>query len=183
MQDAVNNDTPKTRSGRPYSGEIKQKKRLIIPQFSASTLARAHIAQNLFKHRNALPLHTQTHIEKLCEIAASSIMSQARKIGSPPPTYSHTGNFHAYARDEFGLPVSVGDSKEPFWVIKRRNFLKKLSVQDRNLLLTGDPYFRFDPVVYDCCFFAKKGSATHITKQYGTHYSRYNCSISLRIRF
>ena len=31
--------------------------------------------------------------------------------------------------------------------------MKKLSIQDRNLLLTGDPYFRFDPIVYDCCFF------------------------------
>jgi hypothetical protein len=37
-------------------------------------------------------------------------------------------------------------------IIKRRNWLKKLSVQDRNLLFTGDPYFQFDPIVYDCWF-------------------------------
>ena len=41
---------------------------------------------------------------------------------------------------------------EPEWIIKRRNFLKKLSVSERNLLLTGDPFFQFDPVVYDCIF-------------------------------
>ena len=101
----------------------------------------------------------------------------------PPPSYSHVWELHAYARDEFNLPVTMGDSKEPLWIINRRNFLKKLSVHDRNLLLTGDPYFRFDPVVYDCCFFfAEKGTAAHIAKQYGTHHSRYYRSISLRIR-
>ena len=34
--------------------------------------------------------------------------------------------------------------------------MKRLSVQDRNLLLTGDPYFQFDPIVYDCCFWLPK---------------------------
>ena len=114
----TNNDLPRTRSGRPYSGQTTKQKRIIVPQFSASTLARAHMAQNLFKARNALPPHTQAHIEKLCEIAASAIMCQARKIGSPPPSYSSQQNFHAYARDEYGMPVSVGETAEPHWVIK-----------------------------------------------------------------
>jgi hypothetical protein len=34
--------------------------------------------------------------------------------------------------------------------------LKKLSIQDRNLLLSGDPLFQFDPVVYSCVFFLPK---------------------------
>ena len=45
---------------------------------------------------------------------------------------------------------------EPKEITKRRNFLKKLSVQDRNLLLTGDPFFEFDPLVYSCCFFSPR---------------------------
>ena len=114
------------------------------------------MVQNLFRCRNALPLTTQTHVEKLCEIAASYVLCQVRKISSPPPSYSHMQKFHGFSRDEFGLPVSMGDSAEPLWIVKRKEFLKKLSVKDRNLLLTGDSYFRFDPVVYDCFFFRRR---------------------------
>jgi hypothetical protein len=39
---------------------------------------------------------------------------------------------------------------------KKKKLSKKLSVQDRNLLLTGDPYFQFDPIVYDCYFWLPK---------------------------
>ena len=36
---------------------------------------------------------------------------------------------------------------------KRRNLKKKLTVHQRNLLLTGDPHFAFDPIVYDTLIF------------------------------
>ena len=163
-----NENLPRTRSGRPYSGQTTNKKRIIVPQFSASTLARTNMAQSLFRGRNALPPHTQAHIEKLCEIAATAVVCQAQKIGSPPPSYS-SHNFHAYARDEYGLPVSVGGTAEPHWVIKRREFLKRLSVRDRNLLLTGDPYFRFDPVVYQCCFFLPRRALPPILQNNMAH--------------
>ena len=59
-------------------------------------------------------------------------------------------------RDNYGLPHPPKFEREPKIITKRRNYLKKLSVQDRNLLLTGDPYFQFDPIVYDCCFWLPK---------------------------
>ena len=70
-----------------------------------------------------------------------------------------------YARDEYGLPVKQPNSTEPLWIIKRRQFLKTLSVQDRNLLLTGDPYFQFDPVVYSCVFFSPWAGVPPILQQ------------------
>ena len=42
------------------------------------------------------------------------------------------------------------------WIKNRKTNLKKFSVQERNLLLTGDPLFHFYPVVYDCFFFSPK---------------------------
>ena len=73
----------------------------------------------------------------------------------------------SFVCDQYGLPVvnkngnrstkrqtgstvtGNGSMREPEWVYKRRNFLKNLSVADRNLTLTGDPGFAFDPVAYD----------------------------------
>ncbi len=53
----------------------------------------------------------------------------------------------SYVMDEYGLPKQSG-VKQPDWVYKRRQFLKSLSVADRNFILTGDPAFSFDPVPY-----------------------------------
>jgi hypothetical protein len=53
----------------------------------------------------------------------------------------------SYVMDEYGLPKQSG-VKQPDWVYKRRQFLKSLSVADRNFILTGDPAFSFDPVSY-----------------------------------
>ena len=94
----------------------------------------------------------QAQVEALCVSAAKETLLLAQTHASPP-SYSHNGKLHAHARDKFGLPLCL-DKHEPLWITKRCEFLRKLSGQDRNLLLTGDPLFRFDPVVYDCCFFA-----------------------------
>jgi transposase InsO family protein len=54
----------------------------------------------------------------------------------------------SYAMDDYGLPKQQSGVQQPDWVYKRRNYLKSLSVQERNLILTGDPAFSFDPVPY-----------------------------------
>ena len=56
--------------------------------------------------------------------------------------------------DEYNLPKQFPGQKQPQHIIRRRNFLKKLSPQQRNLLLTGDPVFAFDPLAYHIAFFA-----------------------------
>ena len=50
--------------------------------------------------------------------------------------------------DEYNLPVSTGTAPQPVAVRRRRKFLRNLPPQTRNLLLTGDPVFAFDPLVY-----------------------------------
>jgi len=52
-----------------------------------------------------------------------------------------------YRRDEFNLPLQ--HDKENIKITKRRKFLKQLSPRTRNLILTGDPYLRFDEAVYE----------------------------------
>jgi hypothetical protein len=54
----------------------------------------------------------------------------------------------SYVMDEFGLPKQQSGVRQPDWVYKRRQFLKSLSVADRNFILTGDLAFSFDPVPY-----------------------------------
>ena len=58
----------------------------------------------------------------------------------------------AFVSDQYGLPIQQKRIQQPNWVYKRRQFLKSLSVADRNLLLTGDPGFAFDPVAYDVLY-------------------------------
>ena len=88
------------------------------------------------------------------------------KKNSPPPSFKHSGDSEdIYVRDTLGLPVFENKATEPSWVTKRREFLKKLSVRDRNLLLTGDPYFQFDPIIYDCIFFLPFNRAPPILQQ------------------
>ncbi len=55
-----------------------------------------------------------------------------------------------YVADNFGLPE---ESKiEPCWVHSRREFLKILPPEERNILLTGDPDKAFDPFSYIWCY-------------------------------
>jgi len=54
-----------------------------------------------------------------------------------------------YDCDEFGLPTSQTGTQEPQWVFKRRQALRKLSVEQRNTALTGDSAFQFDPIPYE----------------------------------
>ena len=53
-----------------------------------------------------------------------------------------------YVMDEYELPKQIKGVQQPTWIYKRREFLKTLSVEERNSILTGDPAFAFDPVPY-----------------------------------
>jgi len=51
--------------------------------------------------------------------------------------------------DEFALPRQVSTQSEADAVNRRRKFLRSLPPGKRNTLLTGDPFFKFDPIVYE----------------------------------
>jgi hypothetical protein len=53
-----------------------------------------------------------------------------------------------YKLDKFGLPTPQPGVPQPTWVHNRRKFLEALSFQERNILLTGDPFLEFDPCTY-----------------------------------
>ncbi len=55
-----------------------------------------------------------------------------------------------YVADSFGLPEK--STAEPCWVHSRREFLKLLPPEERNILLTGDPDKAFDPFSYIWCY-------------------------------
>ena len=81
-----------------------------------------------------------------CGFVASCVVAANKKVGLATPL--PTG-----ALDQWGLPIFSPQSREPKHITKRREFLKQLSVHQRNLLLTGDPLFSFDPIAYDSLFF------------------------------
>ena len=51
--------------------------------------------------------------------------------------------------DEYALPKQVTNQSTAKQIDRRRKYLKSLSPAQRNTLLTGDPLFCFDPVVYE----------------------------------
>ena len=50
--------------------------------------------------------------------------------------------------DQYGLPRVIPGIKQPVWVYNRRKFLQSLTSQERNIVLTGDPFIEFDPFTY-----------------------------------
>ena len=59
-----------------------------------------------------------------------------------------------YPVDKYNLPIFPKHQSTPTWVTRRRNFLRRLSTEQRNLLLTGDPAFAFDPITYHTVIFS-----------------------------
>jgi hypothetical protein len=53
-----------------------------------------------------------------------------------------------YKLDKFGLSNPHPGVPQPKWVHIRRKCLESLSFQERNILLTGNPFFEFDPCTY-----------------------------------
>ena len=141
---------PSLRRNNNISSVNKKKK---IRKYADPFNVRRHKAHLACVARQKLPPSLlQQHLAKSYRIAAA-VMEFQRKNNSPPPSWSCNIDAIVTERvDEFNLPVCAQGGREPEWVIKRREFLKKLSVSQRNLLLTGDPFFQFDPVVYDCIF-------------------------------
>ena len=137
------------RRNRPHVSAVKRKNR----KYYDPLPLREHKARlTCIARKNLPPSLLQQHLTKAHNIALE-IMEFQRKKGSPPPSTSCNVDAIVTERvDNFGLPIFSPGENEPAWVIKRRNFLKTLSVTERNLLLTGDPYFQFDPLVYDCIF-------------------------------
>ena len=70
---------------------------------------------------------------------------------SPIPIYG-VAEGPTFVADDFGLPKQFPQQPQPSYITKRRRFLQSLSPQQRNLLLTGDPVFAFDPLAYDIVF-------------------------------
>ena len=140
--------------------------RSVKRNFFSSYEQREQIAINSCVARSKFSPVLKQKILNDCKNVAALILNEQRKKNSPPPSYKHSGDSEdIYVRDTLGLPVFENKATEPSWVTKRREFLKKLSVQDRNLLLTGDPYFQFDPIIYDCIFFLPFNRAPPILQQ------------------
>ena len=53
-----------------------------------------------------------------------------------------------YKLDKLGLPRQQDGVPQPLWIQDRRKFLESLNFQERNLILTGDPFVEFDPFTY-----------------------------------
>ena len=142
----------------PFTRSRAKLMKKIAPIFSLPLSERLNHAKTSGQSRLILSRQKQRSLVETCNQVAAQIMDIQQKKNSPPPTYSSSNNKleNVYTRDNFGLPHPPSHGQEDPAIIKRRNYLKKLSVQDRNLLLTGDPYFQFDPIVYDCCFWLPK---------------------------
>jgi hypothetical protein len=54
----------------------------------------------------------------------------------------------SYKVDKFALPLPIKGVEQPKWVHNRRKFLESLNFQERNLVLTGDPFLEYDPCTY-----------------------------------
>jgi hypothetical protein len=50
--------------------------------------------------------------------------------------------------DQYGLPRLTPGIKQPVWVHNRRKFLQSLTFQERNIVLTGDPFVEFNPYTH-----------------------------------
>ena len=111
------------------------------PNYSGR-LTRARAAA---RARAALPMEA-------AHALVSAVNTEAEKWRKSVIPYSAPASGPLFVSDEFGLPKQQKRIQQPEWVYKRRQFLKKLSVADRNLLLTGDPGFAFDPVAYDILY-------------------------------
>jgi transposase InsO family protein len=73
------------------------------------------------------------------EVKRGSSLHQARRAGDSGSTV---------LCDKFGIPIPTPGFKQPSHFITKRRKLKRLTAEKRNLLLTGDPGFPFDPVAY-----------------------------------
>jgi hypothetical protein len=82
------------------------------------------------------------------QLLPEEAVSLQRKVQQATTQLWHTGGTDGPqpVLDEFGLPKYK--SSQPKAILKHQKFLQSLPPATRNLLLTGDPVFAFDPLVY-----------------------------------
>ena len=108
------------------------------------TRARARMLQRaLLPPLPAITLHKEIHA--LAHDHKAQLSPEALYIKNP------TGSGPYFVSDQYGLPKVKPHLQEPNHITRRRKYLQSLTPQRRNLLLTGDPAFAFDPVVYQLC--------------------------------
>jgi hypothetical protein len=144
----------------------QQQQRIIVPHFSlqaSSTnppprenfpqgegmLTRAKARAQL---RQSMPATEAMHLCQYVNNIASQLATALKQNKKWVTKLGFVPEGPQFKADEFGLPQQQHQRQQPDWVIKRRAFLQKLSVSQRNLLLTGDPSFAFDPVAYEVLF-------------------------------
>ena len=124
-----------------------------VPSDSPASRTRLAVAKAKAIARADLPINTQIQLLEAVHAAATKIASTLPQATTPSNFQWVGGNISGpcYIADEFGLPKQQKGIQQPDWVYKKREFLKKLSSSERNYLLTGDPAFAFDPIVYEVC--------------------------------
>ena len=84
----------------------------------------------------------------------------------------------SYVADNFGLPEK--SKAEPCWVHSRREFLKLLPPEERNIILTGDPDKAFDPFSYIWCYsYPEIAALNPILRQYFQHILQFENDIAV----
>ena len=102
--------------------------------------------------RQSMPATEAMHLCQYVNNIASQLATALKRNNKWVTKLGFVPEGPQFKADEFGLPQQQHQRQQPDWVIKRRAFLQKLSVSQRNLLLTGDPSFAFDPVAYEVLF-------------------------------
>jgi len=151
LRDDTPSITTKRGRGRPRKTSYTpaHTERVNTPTVSNSDLG----GENLASQQNEPNLSEQ----EMGGMLTRAKMRAMERQGIPPPQFQQLVNFvnkgvFLINRDQdyltqYGTPKFPPKNKREYY--KRRiQFLKKLPVQKRNLLLTGDPLFEFDPVVY-----------------------------------
>ena len=141
----------------------QQQQRIIVPHFSLQPSSTNPPPRESFPQGEGMLTHAKARVQLRQSMPATEAMhlcQYVNNIASQLATALKQNNKWVtklgfvpegpqFRADEFGLPQQQHQRQQPDWVIKRRAFLQKLSVSQRNLLLTGDPSFAFDPVAYD----------------------------------
>jgi hypothetical protein len=112
---------------------------------------RQDVSSRMTRARARAAQRTQLNtLQAICLVKA--VNDEAEKWRKSVLWYKAPAVGPLFVSDEFGLPRPRDRIKQPDWVYKRRHFLKSLPVAERNLILTGDPAFAFDPVAYDLAY-------------------------------
>jgi predicted aspartyl protease len=125
-----------------------------------SMVLRSHTANPTVSHLRIAALNTSTNIPKIKRLNAIVIRKFAKLINSLA---------HHPILDEYALPKQVTNHSYNKQVERRRRYLKSLCPTHRNTLLTGDPLFSFDPIVYEYVWSSARPPLPPELRQYFEH--------------